>query len=89
MMITISEQVLNDKKIPPSAKLLLGYVQMKKEISDTNDTLSKLFAVTPVSITSWVARLEKAGYVDLKYEKRKRTITAKELTPVAEDVVTA
>ncbi len=30
MMITISEQVLNDKKIPPSAKLLLGYVQMKK-----------------------------------------------------------
>jgi DNA-binding MarR family transcriptional regulator len=84
-MITINDKVLNDKKIPASAKLLLGYVQSQGEVSDTNEQLANRFGVTSVSITSWVARLEKAGYVELKYARRKRTITAK-VEEVAEAV---
>ena len=86
-MITISENLLKEKSIPASAKLLLGYILSKGEVSETNESLSSLFAVTPVSITSWVARLEKAGYVSLKYERRKRTIIAiPEADKIAEEI---
>jgi DNA-binding MarR family transcriptional regulator len=78
-MITINENVLQNKNIPSSAKLLLGYVQSKGSLSETNEQLANRFGVTPVSITNWVSRLEKAGFVELKYEKRRRTITAKQL----------
>jgi Mn-dependent DtxR family transcriptional regulator len=78
-MITINENVLQNKNVPSSAKLLLGYVQTKESVSDTNEQLANRFGVTPVSITNWVSRLEKAGFVELKYEKRSRTITAKKL----------
>jgi DNA-binding MarR family transcriptional regulator len=79
-MIQVNDNVLTDKKIPSNAKLLLGYVQSNGEVSDTNSQLAQKFGVTPVSITNWVSRLEKAGYVTLLYERRKRTI--KSVSPV-------
>ena len=60
-----------DKDIPPAAKVLYAeitaQIDFKGIFSASNDTLAKLYGVTPQSISSWLKSLKNKGYIFIYY----------------------
>ena len=60
-----------DKDIPPAAKVLYAeitsQIDFKGIFSHSNDTLAKLYSVTPQSISSWLKSLKNKGYIFIHY----------------------
>lgn len=70
------EKLRKDKAISGNAKLFYQHLVSEGECTAKNKDLADLFNVTPVSITLWLNKLEKNGYIKTYFEKRKRTIVA-------------
>lgn len=60
-----------DKDIPPAAKVLFAeitsQINFKGIFNASNDTLAKLYGVTPQSISSWLKSLKNKGYIFIYY----------------------
>ena len=75
----IPANVRYDNTISSSTKLFYGEITaLSSKTGDcwaSNSYFSKLYEVSPSTISSWVKKLEKAGYISVKYEREGKQIT--------------
>lgn len=72
-----------DKDIPPAAKVLYAeitsQIDFKGIFSASNDTLAKLYGVTPQSISSWLKSLKNKGYIFIHYPNGENDIENRQI----------
>ncbi len=75
----IPANVRYDNELSSSEKLFYGEITALSsktgECWASNSYFSKLYEVSPSTISSWVKKLEKAGYIDVRYEREGKQIT--------------
>lgn len=75
----IPAHVRYDKKLSSSEKLFYGEITALSsktgECWASNSYFAKLYDVSTSTISAWVKKLEKAGYMDVRYEREGKQIT--------------
>ena len=75
----ITAEVRYDNSLSSSEKLFYGEISALSsktgECWASNSYFAKLYDVSPSTISAWVGKLEKAGYIDVRYEKEGKQIT--------------
>ena len=75
----ITADVRYDNSLSSSEKLFYGEISALSsktgECWASNSYFAKLYDVSPSTISAWVGKLEKAGYIDVRYEKEGKQIT--------------
>lgn len=71
-LISIPSQVCFDTRLSASAKLLYGEIahlcEQQGSCPMSNHYFAGLYQVTTKTVTAWVAQLEEAGYLRVRYD---------------------
>tara|TARA_Y100001951_G_scaffold84898_1_gene74538 strand:- start:488 stop:772 length:285 start_codon:yes stop_codon:yes gene_type:complete len=79
--IVIPAVVRADRSLPDGAKILYGDI---KALSNkhgycfaSNGHFAKLFGKTDITISNWISKLKKAGFITVNYNPHRRIFIAK------------
>ena len=67
-MFFISEDVMFNKNLSSSEKILMAYLnsQKDKEINLTNKEIAAMFGVTNISVSKWISNLKENGLIEIE-----------------------
>tara|TARA_Y100000401_G_C8245333_1_gene185227 strand:+ start:48 stop:305 length:258 start_codon:yes stop_codon:yes gene_type:complete len=79
--IIIPTVVRADKNLPDGAKLLYGDLKALTKQQGycfaTNKHLADLFGKTEITISNWISKLKKGGYIKIEYQPFRRIFCTK------------
>ena len=74
--IIIPADVRYDKRLPNGAKLLYGDIcGLTNKFGycfATNGYFAEMFSCTDITVSNWISKLKKCGYIDVSYNPHRR-----------------